>query len=152
MQSAISRNRKRRKLKSEINVVPYIDVMLVLLIIFMVTAPMLTLAVNVELPKSHAKSVESKSDPIIMTVDKDGNYFLKVTKDDKLQAYSPEEISARLKAMVAEQGEDKISVMLAAPGDADYQKVITATALLSESGVKKVGLVSQPGGTGGNAR
>jgi biopolymer transport protein TolR len=54
--------------------------------------------------------------------------------------------------MVAEQGEDKISVMLAAPGDADYQKVITATALLSESGVKKVGLVSQPGGTGGNAR
>jgi biopolymer transport protein TolR len=106
----------------------------------------------VELPKSHDKSVESKSDPIIMTVDKDGNYFLKVTKDDKLQAYSPEEISARLKAMVAEQGEDKISVMLAAPGDADYQKVITATALLSESGVKKVGLVSQPGGTGGNAR
>ncbi|MET1023176.1 MAG: biopolymer transporter ExbD, partial [Pseudoxanthomonas sp.] len=87
MQSAISR-RKRRKLKSEINVVPYIDVMLVLLIIFMVTAPMLTLAVNVDIPKSTARSVDSKADPVIVTVDGDGRFFLKL-KDAEIQELSP---------------------------------------------------------------
>ena len=69
---------KRRKLKSEINVVPYIDVMLVLLIIFMVTAPLLSLSVDVDLPKSSARAVESEKDPVVVTVDADGRYFLTV--------------------------------------------------------------------------
>ena len=66
MTAAISRHRKRRKLKSEINVVPYIDVMLVLLIIFMVTAPLLTLSVDVKLPSSTAKALDSKQEPVIV--------------------------------------------------------------------------------------
>jgi biopolymer transport protein TolR len=149
MQSAISRNRKRRKLKSEINVVPYIDVMLVLLIIFMVTAPMLTLAVNVDIPKSKARSVDSKADPVIVTVDGDGRFFLKL-KDAEIQELSPEELQARLKAFVNENKD--IPVFLAAPGEANYQKVIDATTLISGAGVTKVGLMSKPGSAGGNAR
>ena len=68
--------RKRRKLKAEINVVPYIDVMLVLLIIFMVTAPLLNLGVDIQLPQSTAKAVQADKEPIVVTVDKDGAYFL----------------------------------------------------------------------------
>jgi biopolymer transport protein TolR len=149
MQSAISRHRKRRKLKSEINVVPYIDVMLVLLIIFMVTAPMLTLAVNVDIPKSTARSVDSRADPVIVTVDGEGRLFLKL-KDAEIQEVSAEELQARLSAFVSENKD--IPVFLAAPGDANYQKVIDATGIISKAGVTKVGLMSKPGGTGGNAR
>ena len=77
MSAAIGR-RKRRKLKSEINVVPYIDVMLVLLIIFMVTAPLLTLSFDVDLPQSNAKALESKQDPVIVSVRQDGQLSLKL--------------------------------------------------------------------------
>ncbi|WP_267118728.1 biopolymer transporter ExbD, partial [Xanthomonas sacchari] len=87
MTAAISR-RKRRKLKSEINVVPYIDVRLVLLIIFMVTAPLLSLSVDVDLPDSTARSVEGKKDPVIVTVDAEGRYTL------TLQDGKPEKIAA----------------------------------------------------------
>ncbi|WCE02802.1 protein TolR [Pseudoxanthomonas sp. JBR18] len=146
MQSAISRHRKRRKLKSEINVVPYIDVMLVLLIIFMVTAPMLTLAVNVDIPKSTARSVDSKADPIIVTVDGDGRLFLKL-QDAPIAEYSDEELLDRLRAF-HEQNKD-VPVFLAAPGEANYQRVIDATAIISKAGIEKVGLMSKPGG---NAR
>jgi biopolymer transport protein TolR len=146
MAGAISRLRKRRKLKSEINVVPYIDVMLVLLIIFMVTAPMLTLAVNVDLPKSNARSVESKADPIIVTVDQDGRFFLKL-KDAEIQEYSKEELQARLKAFV-DQNKD-VPVFLGASGETNYQRVVEATDLVAGAGVTKVGLMSKPGG---NAR
>src|SRR6188472_1513563 len=70
------RSRKRRKLNASINVVPYIDVMLVLLIIFMVTAPLLNLGVDIELPKSNAKSLDQKVDPVLVTVDDKGALFL----------------------------------------------------------------------------
>mgnify|MGYP001286615151 FL=1 len=69
------RNRKRRKLKAEINVVPYIDVMLVLLIIFMVTAPLMNLGVDIELPKSNATAIQNDKEPVVVSVDKDGGYF-----------------------------------------------------------------------------
>src|ERR1700692_2073422 len=68
--------RRKRKLKAEINVVPYIDVMLVLLIIFMVTAPLLNLGVDIQLPQSTAKAVQADKEPIVVSVDKDGAYFL----------------------------------------------------------------------------
>ena len=77
MTAAIGR-RKRRKLKSEINVVPYIDVMLVLLIIFMVTAPLLSLGVDVELPQAQAKPIEQQKDPVVVTVTADGEGKSKV--------------------------------------------------------------------------
>ncbi|MBP7418929.1 MAG: biopolymer transporter ExbD, partial [Xanthomonadales bacterium] len=75
--------RHRRKAMSEINVVPYIDVMLVLLIIFMVTAPLLNLGVDIELPKSNAKSLEQKADPVLVTVDQEGVLYLTLGKAER---------------------------------------------------------------------
>ena len=66
----------KRRMNAEINVVPYIDVMLVLLIIFMVTAPLLNLGVDIELPQSNARPVEQKKEPIVVSLDKDGNLWL----------------------------------------------------------------------------
>ena len=82
------RKRTKRKLKNEINVVPYIDVMLVLLIIFMVTAPLLNLGVEIELPESNARPVETQKDPVIVEVTSDGRFFL------TLQGAAAEEIDA----------------------------------------------------------
>jgi biopolymer transport protein TolR len=146
MQCAISR-RKRRKLKSEINVVPYIDVMLVLLISFMVTAPMLTLAVNVELPKSNARSVDSRVDPVIVTVDQQGRYFMQLKGEKQPTEYSGEELQARLAAFVKESKD--VPVFLGAPADASYQRVMDAMDLIGQAGVSKLSLPSKPGG---NAR
>ena len=81
-----SRSRKRRKLKADINVVPYIDVMLVLLIIFMVTAPLLNLGVDVELPQANAKPIQQDKEPVIVGVHADGRLSL------QLQGSEPQEI------------------------------------------------------------
>ncbi|MGS1080309.1 protein TolR [Pseudoxanthomonas beigongshangi] len=146
MTAAISRVRKRRKLKSEINVVPYIDVMLVLLIIFMVTAPLLTLSVDVDLPKSNARSVESKKDPIIVSVNTDGAYTLTL-ESGKPERLDGPTLAAKLKAFVSQNPD--APVFIAAPGASDYQRVMDTMVMLQQAGVKKVGLMSQPGG---NAR
>jgi len=145
MTATITR-RKRHKLKSEINVVPYIDVMLVLLIIFMVTAPLLTLSVDVDLPKSNARSVDSKADPIIVSVDAEGRYSLKL-KDAPAEQIDAQTLKAKLSAFVRENPD--VPVFVAAPGSADYQRVMDTMVMLTEAGVPKVGLMSQPGG---NAR
>src|ERR1700754_3352026 len=75
--------RKRRKLKAEINVVPYIDVMLVLLIIFMVTAPLLNLGVDIHLPETNAKALQVDKEPVLVSVDKDGNLYLTIAGSQK---------------------------------------------------------------------
>jgi len=137
---------KRRKLKSEINVVPYIDVMLVLLIIFMVTAPLLSLSVDVDLPRSNARAVENKKDPVIVTVDAEGRYFLTL-QGGKPEPIDATQLTARLGAFVAQNRE--VPVFVAAPGVAEYQKVMDTMALVQAAGVPRVSLMSQPGG---NAR
>ncbi|MDL5365307.1 protein TolR [Xanthomonas sp. NCPPB 2654] len=141
MTAAISR-RKRRKLKSEINVVPYIDVMLVLLIIFMVTAPLLSLSVDVDLPDSTARSVESKKDPVIVTVDAEGRYTLTL-QDGKPEKIGAPELKAKIQAFVG-QNKD-VPVFVAAPGNSNYQLVMDTMVMLQQAGVPKVGLMSQPG-------
>ncbi|AKK66912.1 protein TolR [Xanthomonas translucens] len=141
MTAAISR-RKRRKLKSEINVVPYIDVMLVLLIIFMVTAPLLSLSVDVDLPDSTARSVESKKDPVIVSVDAEGHYTLTL-QDGKPEEIGAPELKAKMQAFVG-QNKD-VPVFVAAPGNSNYQLVMDTMVMLQQAGVPKVGLMSQPG-------
>ena len=135
---------KRRKLKSEINVVPYIDVMLVLLIIFMVTAPLLSLSVDVDLPKSQARAVDSRKDPVIVTVDAEGRYSLTV-QGGKAEPLAGEELGGRLAAFAAQNPD--VPVFVAAPGTVEYQKVMDTMALVQAAGVPKVSLMSQPGGT-----
>ena len=146
MTAAISR-RKRRKLKSEINVVPYIDVMLVLLIIFMVTAPLLTLSVDVKLPNANAKAVESKGDPIIVVAYPDGRMGLKLADAD-IEVLDVETFKAKLAPIVAQQGPDT-RVMVAAEGDAPYQVVLSAMDVLKQAKVTNVGLMTK---SVGNAR
>ena len=139
--SVIARRRKRRKLKNEINVVPYIDVMLVLLIIFMVTAPLMNLGVDIELPQSNAKSIEEKKDPVVVTVDADGNYFLAVEAGSN-EALDAATLSRKVGAIV--NNNPQVAVFGAADGAGSYQHVMDAMVLLQSAGVEKVGLMSQP--------
>ncbi|MGN0858801.1 MAG: protein TolR [Stenotrophomonas sp.] len=148
MTTSVFNRRKRRKLKSDINVVPYIDVMLVLLIIFMVTTPLLNLTVtaDVELPQSSARALETKSDPLIVTVRSDGQLALQLPKD-KPQAMEPAELEARLAALVAQ--DKQLRVVVGADRQVPYEKVIVAMDALKRAKVEKVGLVTE---SGGNAR
>src|SRR5690606_23617866 len=137
--SAIGR-RKRRKLKSEINVVPYIDVMLVLLIIFMVTAPLLTLSFEVDLPRSNAKALESKQDPIVVAVRRGGQLRLNRPDDKEPRATTAEERQARLGGIVAQDKD--VRVIVAADRAVAYEKVVGAMDVLKRANVEKVGLAT----------
>ncbi|WAC61720.1 ExbD/TolR family protein [Pseudoxanthomonas sp. SL93] len=141
-------HRKRRKLKSEINVVPYIDVMLVLLIIFMVTAPLLTLSVDVKLPSSNAKAVESRSEPIIVIAYPDGRFGLKLPEAKQPEVLDAAGLEAKL-APIKEQQGNELRIMVAAEGDAPYQKVLDAMDVLRRAKVTNVSLMTN---AGGNAR
>jgi biopolymer transport protein TolR len=138
------RRHRKRKLKAEINVVPYIDVMLVLLVIFMVTAPLLTLGVDVDLPRSNAKSVNAKEDPIVVSVYPDGTLALAV-KAGENQAVTAQELEARVRAIVRQK--EDASVFVAGYGEGKYQGVMDVMALLQRAQVKKIGLMSAPEGT-----
>jgi len=146
----MSRTRKRRKLKAEINVVPYIDVMLVLLIIFMVTAPLLNLGVDVDLPKSKAHSLDQRNEAIVVKAERDGTYRLQLTNSQPGRSpasTAPEEqvslddLSARVRAF-HDQNPDA-PVFLAADGGLEYQKVMDVMSLLQQAGVPKVALMSR---------
>ena len=141
MTTAIARRHRRRKLKSEINVVPYIDVMLVLLIIFMVTAPLLNLGVDIDLPKSNAKSVETKKDPIVVTVDAKGGYTLKLPDASK-ETVDAAGLSLKVGAIV--RSNPDVAVFVAGDSKASYETVYQAIVLLQTAGVEKVGLMSKP--------
>ena len=99
MSAAFALRRRRRKLKSEINVVPYIDVMLVLLIIFMVTAPLLNLGVDVNLPESDAKAMDQQKKPLTVTVDREGNLTL-ISPDQQHKSVTAAELTDEVKALV----------------------------------------------------
>jgi biopolymer transport protein TolR len=133
--------RRKRQLKAEINVVPYIDVMLVLLIIFMVTAPLMNLGVDVQLPESNAKSITEQKDPVVVSVDAGGNYFLAVEAGSN-EAVDPTTLSAKVRALVANNAD--VAVFVAADGAGSYQNVMDAMALLQNAGVERVGLMSDP--------
>lgn len=134
--------RKRKKLKSEINVVPYIDVMLVLLIIFMVTAPLLNLGVDIDLPESSiAKSLNVDKDPVVVTVDQAGKLYLTLPKGER-EEVSADTLKTRMAAFV--RVNPKQPVYVAGDGKAEYGKVYDAMALLQAAGVPKVGLMGQP--------
>jgi biopolymer transport protein TolR len=131
----------KRKLASEINVVPYIDVMLVLLIIFMVTAPLLTQGVEVELPKVDAEPVTSNEEPVTLYVDARGRYFLDVgTGED--QPKTDEQIVALVSAVLRNSPQK----MLLVKGDksADYGQVAKGLSLLQQAGAAKIGFVTDP--------
>ncbi len=144
-----SARHKRFKLKSEINVVPYIDVMLVLLIIFMVTAPMMNLGVDIQLPQTQAKSLQDKKDPIVVSVDESGQIYLS-TQGSKREAVSADEFKAKITAFQKENPD--LQVLVAGDQRANYGKVYLILPILQEAGVSKIGLMSQPESSGKHGR
>jgi biopolymer transport protein TolR len=141
MSMHIAGRRKRRKLKAEINVVPYIDVMLVLLIIFMVTAPLLNLGVDIHLPETNAKAIQVDKEPVLVSVDKEGKLYLTLNGGQKESIEGPalvEKVTAFVKA------NPSVPVLIGGDERADYGKVLSAMVLLQQAGVAKVGLMSQP--------
>jgi biopolymer transport protein TolR len=132
--------RKKHKAMAEINVVPYIDVMLVLLIIFMVTAPMLMQGVKVELPEASADPVENQdSEPVIVSVDAQGQLYLNLGQEE--QVLSLPTIRDRVAAIMRRSPEKPVLVW----GDKSvpYGQVVTVMVALQEAGAPSVGLVTE---------
>ncbi len=139
--TASGRRIRKRKLKAEINVVPYIDVMLVLLIIFMVTAPLLNLGTDINLPQSRAKSLETPKDPIVVSVYADGRLALMLERG-KNREMTAGDITAELKAIHGQN--DGATVLVNGARDASYQTVMQGIDLIKDAGITKVSLVSLP--------
>ncbi len=138
---------KRRRPMAEINVVPYIDVMLVLLVIFMITAPLLNLGVEVELPKADAAPLDSEQnkEPLVLTVMQNGDLYLNAGGDlDGTTAgiMDPETLVTTVTAIV-ERNPD-IQVLVGGDERVGYGAVYNAMVLLQKAGVQKVGLMSDP--------
>lgn len=137
----IRRHKKTRKLNSEINVVPYIDVMMVLLVIFMVTAPLLTQGVNVELPQASADPVETQdTEPVIVTVDREGNYYIDVGGDSH-EPVSGEVVQERV-GKILNSNPQKLLLVRGDKG-VDYESVVVLMTLLQQAGAPSVGLVTE---------
>lgn len=131
----------KNKAVAEINIVPYIDVMLVLLVIFMVTAPLLQQGVSVDLPHASAQTLPPQElDPIILSVDKEGNYFLNIADNP----VSPVETKALVLRVAAElQRHPNRKVMVKGDQVVNYGKVVSAMVLLQQAGANGVGLITQ---------
>ena len=133
---------KIRRAVSDINVVPYIDVMLVLLIIFMVTAPLLKQGVDVDLPTAPANPLDAESpEPIVVTVDKSGLMFLNIAVDPDTEI-SAEALVKQVKSALVR--EPKRPVMVRGDANGPYQNVVATLVLLQQANVGSVGLVTEP--------
>ena len=142
--TSAGRRHRKRKLKAEINVVPYIDVMLVLLIIFMVTAPLLNVGVDVNLPQSDAKPLEQKNKkPVVVQVASDGALALTYEGLDRPQAVTREAMVAKVKGFIV--ADPQLPVYVAGDRDANYQTVYEVLTLLQrEANVSRAGLMGNP--------
>ena len=135
------RTRKRRQLKAEINVVPYIDVMLVLLIIFMVTAPLLRMGVDIKLPQAAAKSLQQDKQPVLVSLDKNGQLYLTLGAA-KREPIDADALRTKVTAFVKEN--PQVPVLFGGDADDDYGHVMLAMVLLQQAGVPNIGLMTQP--------
>ena len=132
-----SYRKRRKKLMSEINVVPYIDVMLVLLVIFMITAPLLSQGVKVDLPKATAHPVDTQDrETLIVTVNREGQYFL----DDRRML--PDDLGKKVAAIL--RARPQTPVLIRGDRRTDYGEVVKAMTLLQSAGAPSVGLLTEP--------
>ena len=135
------RRHRKHKLVAEINVVPYIDVMLVLLIIFMITAPLIQQGVEIDLPQASANPLPAEQrEPLVLTVSKAGEYYLNVGEDIE-KSISAEILVNRVAAIIKYRPDTPVLVR----GDhsVDYGSVTSAMVLLQSAGVDKVGLMTE---------
>lgn len=136
--------RIKKPLKSDMNVVPYIDVMLVLLVIFMVTAPMITSGIKVDLPQANNTPIESK-EPAIVTLGQDGNIYLqyKEHKEDQVTLAELKTILGEAQAQ-ADESNQKITVLVNGEKSRPYGDVVSLMSSLQEAGLTQVGLLTEP--------
>lgn len=130
------RGRRARRLMGDINVTPFVDVMLVLLIIFMVAAPLMTLGVPVDLPKTEAKSLPSDQEPISVTIQANGQVFL------QNEATTYDQLLPQMTALAGQSFERR--VFIRAAQTADYGIVVEVMARLNAAGYRNLGLVTDP--------
>ncbi len=133
-------HRRRRRQMADINVVPYIDVMLVLLVIFMITTPLLSRGVKVELPQAPAEPLSATEEPIIVNVDRDGRFYINYGADQD-QPVSAGELVKRVRTLTKHQ-QPKIYI----GGDAGvaYGRVVRVMVLLQGAGVQNLGMITEP--------
>jgi biopolymer transport protein TolR len=143
----VSRRTGRRRPMAEINVVPYIDVMLVLLVIFMITAPLLNLGVEVELPKADAEPLDTEQsiEPLVVTVLQNGDLYLNAggDLDGTSSGLIDSETLVKTVSAIVRRNPD-IQVLVGGDERVDYGRVYNAMVLLQKAGVSKVGLMSDP--------
>jgi len=136
------RQRIKKKPMSEINVVPYIDVMLVLLIIFMVTAPLLSQGIKVDLPQTPSKPLPpNEKEPVIVNIDKNGNFFINYG-DDQDKPVTAEVLVNRVSALLKYQPD--IPVLIGGDAMVPYGQVVQVMSLLQRAGVPSVGMMTDP--------
>ena len=137
--------RGKGRLVAEINVVPYIDVMLVLLIIFMITAPLLTQGIKVELPKAGAEALPEElmreHPPLILSVDREGRYYLSIG-ENKDAAIESDTVVERVSAVL--RREPMTPVLVKADTNVPYGQVVAGMVLLQQAGAEKVGFITDP--------
>lgn len=139
--AGIVRRPKRRPM-AEMNVVPYIDVMLVLLVIFMITAPLLKSGVDIELPQANAAPLDkAQQEPLVLSVDPEGGLYLNIGEAPD-QSIAREEV-VHLAAAVIRQNPEK-RVLVAGDKSVDYGLVVDAMVLLQSAGAKQIGLITEP--------
>ncbi len=128
------RRRARHKPMSEINVTPFVDVMLVLLIVFMIAAPLLTVGVPIDLPETRAKPIEGDTEPITISVAADGRVYIQDTE------IAADEVVPKLQAIAANGYEERIYVR--GDKDADYGTIMRVMGRINQAGYKRLGLVT----------
>jgi biopolymer transport protein TolR len=135
-----------RRLMGEINVVPYIDVMLVLLIIFMITAPLLTQGIKVDLPKAGAEPLDPEmlknTLPLVLSVDRAGALYLNIGGGNPQTALGADTVAARAEAALRRNPE--LPVLVKADNRVEYGSVVRAMVILQRAGAKKVGFITDP--------
>jgi biopolymer transport protein TolR len=131
------RRHRRRPIMSQINVTPMVDVMLVLLIIFMVSAPLLTVGVPIDLPQTQAKSLEQNKEPLTLSVNLEGKVFLQNSE------IPIEELVPRLKAVTTARGGDDERIYVRGDRKVDYGTVMRVMGRLSSAGFRRVALVTE---------
>jgi len=130
--------RRRRMVMSEINVTPMVDVMLVLLIVFMVSAPLLTVGVPIDLPQSQAKSLDQDKEPLTLSVNLEGKVFLQNSE------IPLEELVPKLKAITEARGGNDERIYVRGDKKVDYGRVAQIMSIVTAAGYKRVALVTEP--------
>ena len=137
----MARHRVRRRPMSEINVVPYIDVMLVLLVIFIITAPLLTQGVKVDLPQADAQPLDVESqEPLVVTIDSTGSYYVNYGENQG-SPVEPRVLAARVAALLRHR--PGLSVVVRGDENVPYGDVVLLMTILQSAGAPSVGLITE---------